>query len=212
MDEDILLTDVRLSSSIGMTEDDVIDAEEIWRDKLFDMLCQAGVIDELHVQDKREALVLAMGGKRKAATLTPTLPTYFNPVVAFRDAKHVAGGTVGLIGMGFKALDSAICEPPCVEEADSRSSTLSELNADGSLKEVVAGHSATHVRNEVVYVVLAILAMHNNCPPSVMSMVPVRQRAVWEAVLSVWSKKLQSSRAAEDDVINDDVIDVIVDH
>ena len=140
----------------------------------------AGVLDELQ---ESETLVRAVGGRVRTDSGPTQLPTYFNPVVAFRDAKEVAGGTVGLCASGFQALSRAISCPPCMEAADGAAVTISVLQRDGSVRKVSAGHTSAHVRKEVVYAVLCVLTVQGHVPASVLRSVPKRQHAMWVSIL-----------------------------
>ena len=170
--------DVRLlSKPPGMTEADIVDGENAWRLNLRNKLDERGVIHELiGTTGKTDTLVRAVGGTVKKGESLATLPTYFNPLTAFCDAESVAGGTVGLAAKGFQALDRAIRDPPCVEDADGAEVRVSVLERDGSVKQVPARQKCAHVRKEVVYAVLCVLGSCGRVPAVVMRSVPAKQQ------------------------------------
>jgi hypothetical protein len=188
VDEDIALVDVRLlSKPPGMTEADIVDGENAWRLNLLNKLDERGVIHELiGTTGKTDTLVRAVGGTVKKGESLATLPTYFNPLTAFCDAESVAGGTVGLAAKGFQALDRAIRDPPCVEDADGAEVRVSVLERDGSVKQVPARQKCAHVRKEVVYAVLCVLGSCGRVPAVVMRSVPAKQHGLWVGILDEW--------------------------
>ena len=182
--------DVRLlSKPPGMTEADIADGENVWRLNLLNELDKRGVVWELMGPGNADKLVRAVGGKVKKGESLATLPNYFNPVTAFRDAESVTGGTVGLCAKGFEALDLAIRDPPCVEDADGAAVLVSLLQRDGSVKQVPAGQKAAHVRKEVVYAVLCMLGSLRRVPARVVRSVPSRQHGLWCAILDEWLRR-----------------------